>query len=201
MALSLEHIILLTTLVSICKKDKTIHTGHNVLRVPGKGAVPHPTPRRLSWVIALNTQLCHQREVWSPPYLAGLVGRTRGQQPGKEKGVCPKWIISSKMWMLLRLYVKYLSMGDDSMSMSWELSVHSRGIRAEFTAESTSLVWRDFGFRDELCEIFSKASCQVPDKAVSLRLSIHLWDSDNTPIYKIHQSHYISMCWGGSSGL
>lgn len=38
-------------------------TCDDVLGVPGEGAVPHPAPRCFPWVIALNAQLCHQREV------------------------------------------------------------------------------------------------------------------------------------------
>lgn len=38
-------------------------TCDNVLRVSREGTVPHPATRGFPWVIALNAQLCHQREV------------------------------------------------------------------------------------------------------------------------------------------
>lgn len=44
-------------------RAKRCLTCDDVLGVPGEGAVPHPAPRRFPWVIALNAQLCHQREV------------------------------------------------------------------------------------------------------------------------------------------
>lgn len=60
-------------------------TCDNVLGVPREGTVPHPAPGRLSRVVALNAQLCHQREVRSPPDLARLICRTGGQEPARRR--------------------------------------------------------------------------------------------------------------------
>lgn len=62
-------------------------TGNDVLGVSGESAVPHPASRRLSWVVALDAELCHQGEIGSPPDLAGLICRARGQQAEGQKKV------------------------------------------------------------------------------------------------------------------
>lgn len=60
-------------------------TGNNILRVSWESTVPHPAPRCLSRIVALDAQLRHEREVWRPPDLAGLVSRAGSQKPGDNQ--------------------------------------------------------------------------------------------------------------------
>lgn len=60
-------------------------TGNDVLRVSRERTVPHPTSGRLSWVVALDAELCHQWEIGCPPDFTGLICWASGQQAEEEK--------------------------------------------------------------------------------------------------------------------
>ena len=64
---------------------RPVPTCDDVLGVAREGAVPHPAPRGLPWVVALDAQLSHQGEVGRSPDLAGLVCRAGGQQAADTK--------------------------------------------------------------------------------------------------------------------
>lgn len=69
-------------------------TGNYILGVSGESAVPHPSSRRLSWVVALDAELRHQGEIGRPPDLAGLICRASGQQAEGQK----KMVVASEKY-------------------------------------------------------------------------------------------------------
>ena len=96
-------------------------TCDDVLGVAREGAVPHPAPRGLPWVVALDAQLSHQGEVGRSPDLAGLVCWAGGQQAAEtniETGITPvsqrllckqKRSVACPCGILTRLFTSKLS--------------------------------------------------------------------------------------------